>query len=31
LNGNTTFHAADAANAPHDITLSGVLADFGSW
>ncbi|MHA3775160.1 beta strand repeat-containing protein [Verrucomicrobiota bacterium sgz303538] len=30
LNGITTFQAADAANAPHDITLSGTLTDFGS-
>src|SRR5688572_13423660 len=30
LNGTTTFQAADAANTPHDITLSGTLVDFGS-
>jgi autotransporter-associated beta strand protein len=30
LLGLTTFHAADALNAPHDITLSGALSDLGS-
>jgi fibronectin-binding autotransporter adhesin len=30
LNGTTIFHAEDAVNTPHDITLGGTLADFGA-